>query len=289
MSSQQGTPDRSHLDVALLENFSAASNVIQLADGLTIETLVGDFKDVMQRGISIAAQDSEQQIFWGIVKQYAPNQPPLNPDDFRDRIMRPLLLTLRLLGVGAVHSRFWLTKRGGSTVDRRDMIAPAFEPATYQLDIPGVEALQKVWPFARESQVITRHPLAVRRFEGLYQAKYREDRLVDAWVALENLFLSDGENTELSYRLALRASTFLRGEGRDSAAVFKDLRQAYNIRSSILHGSAVTPDTLNDALDKTVGHLREIFGLLTFRQRKIEIKAIDDAVATGGSLQEADA
>jgi hypothetical protein len=65
------------------------------------------------------------------------------------------------------------------------------------------------------------------------------DRIIDLFVALECMFLSDGQ-TELIYRLSLRISKFLQSSGMDcypeSRSVFDELKKLYQIRSDIVHG-----------------------------------------------------
>jgi hypothetical protein len=70
--------------------------------------------------------------------------------------------------------------------------------------------------------------LAVRRFGSTYDRVTDDDRLIDAWIALEALFLPDG-NQELTYRAAMRMARFL---GADSAE-----RKELKRRLGTLYGS----------------------------------------------------
>lgn len=72
--------------------------------------------------------------------------------------------------------------------------------------------------------------LALRKWsESLDQISY-EWKLLASWIALEALF-SPSNQGELSFRLALRAATFL-GQKK----VYQDLKDSYKARSSIVHG-----------------------------------------------------
>ncbi len=54
-------------------------------------------------------------------------------------------------------------------------------------------------------------------------------------IALESLFLDQGNNAELSFRLALRAAWYLGAEGDERSKIFDAVRDAYNIGSKAVH------------------------------------------------------
>jgi hypothetical protein len=76
---------------------------------------------------------------------------------------------------------------------------------------------------------------AINRFNFAYSNEMAEDRLIDYIIAFEALFLK-GEEQELSYRLSLRSAVLLGSYNFEKSEVFKNMRQAYALRSGIVHG-----------------------------------------------------
>ena len=70
-----------------------------------------------------------------------------------------------------------------------------------------------------------------------------EDRLIDYMIAFEALYLNDTgaqERGEMRFRLALRVAQFLR-ELNQQKSLYREMRAAYNMRSSIVHGDVYDP------------------------------------------------
>ena len=64
-------------------------------------------------------------------------------------------------------------------------------------------------------------------------------QMIASWysmIAGEALFLDPSMKGEATYRLALHAGSFIEHPGHGRLAVFKFMRDAYGIRSDILHG-----------------------------------------------------
>ena len=79
--------------------------------------------------------------------------------------------------------------------------------------------------------------IAVSRLNSQYTRSQEEDRLIDAVVALEAIYLS-GVNDELKFRLAIRAATHLgNGDKSERARIFTLVTSAYDLRSTLVHGS----------------------------------------------------
>jgi hypothetical protein len=82
--------------------------------------------------------------------------------------------------------------------------------------------------------------LALRRFNQIYGRIGAEDRLIDSMIAFEALYLNDTEaqeRGEMRFRLALRVAQFLR-EQNQRKTLYREIRSAYDMRSSIVHGDA---------------------------------------------------
>ena len=77
--------------------------------------------------------------------------------------------------------------------------------------------------------------IAISRFNKLYEIQQEVDELIDIMIGFEALYL-DG-NDELRFRLATRASKHLGKNPSDCENIYKHLLSAYELRSSIVHGS----------------------------------------------------
>lgn len=83
---------------------------------------------------------------------------------------------------------------------------------------------------------------AMRR---LFYAETRilpEDRLVDLMIAAESIYTKVGSRGELSFQLSQNAALWHDGTNMERRVAFKEMRDAYNLRSKIVHGSVVDDD-----------------------------------------------
>lgn len=83
---------------------------------------------------------------------------------------------------------------------------------------------------------------AIRR---LFYAETRvlpEDRLVDLMIAAESIYTKDDSRGELSFQLSQNAALWHDGTNMERRAAFKEMREAYKLRSEIVHGSTVEGD-----------------------------------------------
>ncbi|MFF5217859.1 hypothetical protein [Micromonospora sp. NPDC000442] len=107
----------------------------------------------------------------------------------------------------------------------------------------------------RRTYTMIRHPafarnkalaLAVRRLGLAAHRDLAEDRLLDVFIAAEAFYLSDADNLELGYRLALRAALW----GTDGALdwsrqqIFDHMKRGYGLRSKYAHGAETKPKDL---------------------------------------------
>ena len=105
----------------------------------------------------------------------------------------------------------------------------------YQLnkgDVPEVESLCEI----AVNAFTTRLGIALRRFVGS-QEKNPADRFVDLLIALEALY-GDSDRTALAHKIAFRAATITAPSLPARERMFTLVKQAYDRRSSILHGQA---------------------------------------------------
>jgi hypothetical protein len=101
-----------------------------------------------------------------------------------------------------------------------------------------------------------RFTLAVDYFNKSYIEPYVRDSLLDLVICLENLYLRNEDPELKGYKLRLRASYILSTGFEEREKIFKDLKQAYDLRSEIVHGNKM-PVVDYPFLFKIRGYARE--------------------------------
>jgi hypothetical protein len=81
--------------------------------------------------------------------------------------------------------------------------------------------------------------VAIRRFSQSNERDNIEDRIIDLMISAESIFLSSGGSFagELKYRLSHRAAMYIEDNVDKQRYVFEFMQKAYDVRSSIVHGS----------------------------------------------------
>lgn len=111
-------------------------------------------------------------------------------------------------------------------------------------DAGWVDEFRQFWLKLKDDGVRRRKFLdvAIRRFSYGHERHRVEDRVLDLFIAAEALFLADDRYIgEIKYRFSERAALFV--GGRDTALcrdIFRHMKAAYDLRSTIAHGR--TPD-----------------------------------------------
>ena len=75
----------------------------------------------------------------------------------------------------------------------------------------------------------------VQRWRRSRAARNGVDLAIDLRIALESLFLDEGNNAERGFRLALRAAWYLGAEGHERTRIFKAIQAAYRIGSKAVN------------------------------------------------------
>ena len=75
----------------------------------------------------------------------------------------------------------------------------------------------------------------IQRWRRSKAASTGVDLAIDLRIALETLFLDDGNRAELSFRLALRVAWYLGAEGDERTKIFEAVRDAYKSGSKAVH------------------------------------------------------
>ena len=84
--------------------------------------------------------------------------------------------------------------------------------------------------------------IAVKRLRSSIERymPYDREKLLDLTIALEAIYLNDGDNKELTYRLALRAARLIGTTFDDRKQIFSVVRDLYKYRSKVAHGEDLT-------------------------------------------------
>lgn len=94
--------------------------------------------------------------------------------------------------------------------------------------------------------------IALTRFGYAIDRRNIADRILDSFIGLESLYLPDG-NSELTFRLSLRASKMLGDSPDKQEDIFKFLKQMYDVRSKVAHGKKI------ETKDEDLNRLENLF------------------------------
>ena len=117
----------------------------------------------------------------------------------------------------------------------------------YQISANDIQELDRWWAAyqlpavtARLNDMTSSLRQADLRAAHYYESSHAEpnasDRLIDLTIALEALF-SPTDQRELSYRICQYASQIVGNASPEREACFRDLKELYNRRSALMHGS----------------------------------------------------
>ena len=108
-------------------------------------------------------------------------------------------------------------------------------PEIYTLDKSEVQPFAKFFNKIYKMS-LEKYDLAIEYFNKSYTEPYTpRDSFLDLMITLENLFLK-GTNQELSYRISMRMAYVLGKDKEDRKNIFDFIKDAYNLRSKIVHG-----------------------------------------------------
>jgi hypothetical protein len=131
------------------------------------------------------------------------------------------------------------------------------------------------------------HPqigIAIKRLNSCFLRDNEEDTIIDACIGLEAL-LSDGDGNEMTHKLALRFAALKRLNNEDVSQIFKDVKEIYAVRSSIVHGSKRSIKknkmTKEDAARKSVEFLSDCIKILLQNKDFLNPTEIDRKLLLG--------
>lgn len=167
----------------------------------------------------------------------------------------------------------WLTP---SWLDIRGEDYSFEEPKTFTLrlvDVPAIDSILQDIARWQVKELPRNMDVAFTRFHAGYGGE-PEERIIDQMIAFEAIFLEAGQ--ELQYRLALRVACLIGEDAKMKSSIFKDMRDAYGLRSKIVHGStSVDRRKLERILPRTEEYLRKsIRKFLSLLSQGYEFKQI---------------
>jgi hypothetical protein len=145
-------------------------------------------------------------------------------------------------------------------------------------------SLREAWGLTARAVEDRRFEVARKRLEHSVAEAAPEDRLIDEWIALEALFLKDGEPSEMSYRVCLRIARELGDTADEREEIRQTLNKSYNHRSKGgVHGAAIAvhgakPARIQDLAEKeryTAKILRRAIRYCLERQDVPDIASIE--------------
>ncbi len=100
-----------------------------------------------------------------------------------------------------------------------------------------------------DKQVIQPLDMAFLKYGGTFSAKRWGENVVDLTTALE-ASRSGTDKTDISLRVCTRAAALLATDDDNPSVIFGDLKILYDLRSNLVHGSAISRNTLDGWLTK---------------------------------------
>ncbi len=265
--------------LAPLTGFSMEAERIDLDDGLSIEPIpdedrvryaeLGEFvTDVFASGVPRFAVRSSSHAP-KLLGELTPDQEEQHRAFVReasrfDERLRDLELALGAYKSGRfgivrrdVRIRSWFPTDLGASY-------AGMLPEGYSLGADETQGLATFWREMRSSGFERKNRrylgVAMRRLRYAQTRERLEDRLVDLVVAAEALFpgvVGNTSGTELSYRLSMYVAGFLGKDQEDRRSIFERMREAYGLRSKIVHGVVMDEGRVAQVVTDVEGFVRE--------------------------------
>jgi hypothetical protein len=173
-------------------------------------------------------------------------------DELQERLMSiqetfqqvlALIFTTPPVIPGSVTFTTWPLEAGWFTFHDPFIRDPRFEGFDeWPINQSETTAIVEAWKVLRQPSFPKTLVLPLRRLSYRARRPEAEDELIDVMIAAEALYFSDQEvNTELGFRLAVRAAAFCDPQALSMTKreVFDLMKTAYGARSKIVHGGFV--------------------------------------------------
>lgn len=164
---------------------------------------------------------------------------------FNNKNERAVIDALRIYKEGKLYP-ITTTRRGKSILSTG--VSFSFETPVkhfmknkYSLLKNEIDEFKSFWSVISKAELPEKNFISVgiRRFSQSNERDNIEDRIIDIMISAEAIFLSSGGSFqgELKYRLSHRAAMFIETDVERQKYVFDFMQKAYDVRSSIVHGS----------------------------------------------------
>jgi len=151
---------------------------------------------------------------------------------------------------------------------------------TYFMTEKDVQQVLATWHKYRVSKAIQKYAIAFNKFEDVYKRVYATDKIIDCWVGLENLYLR-GIRDELRYRASIRIAYFLGSSYGERQRLYKEAKDSYDIRSTLVHGGKVTERSIKLTSLIALSHLRDSLRLVLDSEKARLLGDIDNVIIKG--------
>lgn len=236
--------------LAILNHFEMDSEEILLNDNLKIRSLTEEESSSISRRLTrrIEFEDEDPTVYaieyFYSVEKFGETQTEAAINTFNN-----VILILRLYGnKGDVGFPFIVTRSTSRFEQGREIntFSPVneFIGTTYALSEEECNSFIDFWN-AVEYQVDQpddNYRVALDKFSNSFERANQSDRLLDCVIALEALYLKSGEFQEMSYRLSQRGALLLGSSIEEALQIRNSLKEAYNQRSRLVHGSTADVD-----------------------------------------------
>lgn len=192
------------------------------------------------------------------------NDGVMNPPDKTSKKIENLVKTFRLFKSGNVRNDFYILVpsdlAGGymtnGYITQRGFLNYHFSSSEIKDFLEFQKNLTTLIPneLNKNNRCIE---IAIRYFNFANERDSNEDKMVDYIIALEALYLN-GDHGEFTYRLAHRAASMLGSTFDGRRETFKKVKDAYNLRSQIVHGNydPKKGEITNEEVEKVNNYVR---------------------------------
>lgn len=139
---------------------------------------------------------------------------------------------------------FWLLSGGGGGKHPVELLPEGFAQLSEQRPLPVrelTELMNKLADLPPRSR--RRLDIALRRLRNASEKLDEEDRVIDLCIALEALFMEEGERKGQRKIIARRGSWHFADSVQERQQIRDALKEFYELRSRIVHGSPATRPT----------------------------------------------
>lgn len=271
------------LSIAPIFNFSSALDTFNLGE-LEVRRLT----PVENEKITDVARQMSFTLFaemtateFGITGSESRTEPAAFQLDER---FRSVITTLRLVKSGAAYVNLiysWPADDPGRSSLRTQSL-PIMAGKGYYLErseLPLLSQLFAALPSATKAKKGLGR--AIQRFDLAYQRVQPEDKLIDFWIALEGMFLTEGNTGELRFRSALRMAHYVGGSPEERWDIYRNMKRSYDLRSLVVHGERVKKEEVNTAATGTEEVLRRALRTVILDPKSLNPQTLDRQAVEG--------